>query len=251
MAKSMTTEEQIAHFLKLAEDPGATQEERDTAGQRAERLMVKHGIDRATAEAHGAPVTERIVTEQIFFGGAYAKDRMHAATAVARALKLRPFYSDARGTDASTGKVATGVRLSVVGFESDVADAMQLIRSLDVQAAVGAADYMRPFRRNTWYTAAEKAVMKRSYISSFGSGAARRIEEARSAEVATAGGGTALVLADRAQRVQAYDLGFRLRNARSRGRLYDGAAGAAGRAAGYNAATGGRGLGAGQLSLSR
>ena len=41
----MKIEDQIRHFLRLAEDPGASASEREVAAARAEKLMVKYRIE--------------------------------------------------------------------------------------------------------------------------------------------------------------------------------------------------------------
>ena len=45
MAQSMTDEDRIRHYIALSLDAGASPAERDLAAQRAERLMVRLGID--------------------------------------------------------------------------------------------------------------------------------------------------------------------------------------------------------------
>jgi hypothetical protein len=65
MAEKMAVEARIAHFLRVSQDPSATQAERDTAGREAERLLAKHAIDRLTLDVDGA---RRAVHEPIETG---------------------------------------------------------------------------------------------------------------------------------------------------------------------------------------
>ena len=64
MADKMGVEARIEHFLRVSQDPAATQAERDTAGQEAERLLAKHAIDRLTLDVDGARRAEREAIER-------------------------------------------------------------------------------------------------------------------------------------------------------------------------------------------
>lgn len=255
MAHKMTVEDRIAHFLRLAEDPGSTQHERDVAAEQAERLMIKHGIDQAMLPDQ--QVKENITVTKIFFGGAYAKDRMYAAHAVVRALKLQAYKQEGvSGTDLTSGKAQSGIKYSIVGFESDVRDAVQLVGSLDLQASLAVKDWVKAQNPIEWKfrSQAAKTIARRSFISAFGSGAAKRIRESRRVVIAEEpdAAGTALVLASREEQVADYFNNLpNMGKARARSRQYDGRAGAAGRSAGYEANTGSRSLSASQRSLSR
>ena len=242
MAQSMTIEDRIAHFLRLAEDDGATQAERDTAATQAERLMVKHGIERAAALAADHNTDEKVTTDHIFFGGLYADARITATSQVVAALGLKAYTMAMRGVDGANshaGRVVAGFRLTVVGFENDLVDAMRLIRSLDVQSAVAMKNWAKT-RKDAWYfySAAEKTKAKRSFVMAFGVGAATRLRDTRKAVIDESEPGTALVLVDRAKQVADYYRTIpNLRAARSARRVT--AEGlAAGKAAGYSANTG-------------
>lgn len=243
MAGKMTTEQQIAHFLRLSEDKGATQEERDLAASQAERLMIKHGIDRVTAEGSDERPAEKITTTRVWIAGTYAYDEMSGLVAVAHSLKLQAYYTDYRNygrfDDSLSGKVEKGVMMTVVGFEGDLADAVSLMTSLRVQAKV-AVDAFAKTTFRSYMTASEKYKARRSFIQGFHSGAADRIRKERATVVEEAGTGTALVLVDRAKQVDAYYAGLGLRASRSR-RESDWSGRSAGYAAGQNANTGGRG----------
>lgn len=258
MADSMTTEDRIAHFLKLAEDSGATQHERDIAAAQAERLMIKHGIDRATAMAADSNQKrdEKIVTTPLFFGGTYGEARLMSAFALVRALKLQAYKSQAYGIDGANShakREVAGVKLHIIGFESDVRDAVQLIGSLDIQSSVAVKEWAKSQKDAWfWYGPAEKTRAKQTFIRSFGIGAAERITEERRVVVEEASSGTALVLVSREKQVKAHLDGMSgIRKSRARSRMYDPNGANAGRSAGYNANTGGKSIGGNARAISR
>lgn len=244
MADKFTTEDRIAHFLRLAEDSGATQHERDVAAEQAERLMLKHGIDRAAAMAADSNVQrdEPIVKETIFFGGLYAKERMEGTVALARAFGLQAYYANTWGVDGNNShanRQVQGMRVTIVGFESDAQDVMRIIRSVDVQCAVAVKAWAKTQKDAWyWYSAADKTVARRTFILAFGNGAAARVRLSRKEAVQEAGEGTALVLVNREAKVKEFYANINLRSSRSRGRRMDGSGWSAGHAAGYNANTG-------------
>jgi hypothetical protein len=150
MAEKMDVEARIAHFLRVSQDPGATQAERDTAGREAERLLAKHAIDRLTLDVDGARRAERepIETGTIVVQGGkggVALDVVLGLTQVARSLGLVPYYSDRRSPDPwLDGPAATPhVVLSVTGFRSDVALALPLLESLRTQAVIAMRAWWR------------------------------------------------------------------------------------------------------------
>jgi hypothetical protein len=244
----MNTEAQIAHFLRLAEDEGATQAERDLAGQQAERLMVKYGITRIAAEARDnlRKVEEKIVVEAKFFGGLYAEARMEAAYTVARAFGLQGYISKGAygrdGNNSHADRNVAGIKLFVVGHESDLRDVLQIIDSLDVQAALAVKVWAKEQTKSGawyWHSAPDKTLARATFLRGFGSGAAARITASREAAVAEAGNGTDLVLVERAALVKEHYNGLHLGKSRARSRRYDSNGYAAGRTAGYNASTSG------------
>ena len=143
MAEKMGIEQRIAHFLRVSQDAAATQAERDTAGQEAERLLAKHAIDRLTLDVEGARRAEHepIETGSIVVPGGkgtVSVDVVLGLSAVARSLGLVPYYSDRRSTDPWQRQDGEDphVVLSVTGFRSDVALALPLLESLHTQAVL-------------------------------------------------------------------------------------------------------------------
>lgn len=250
MAESMNIEAKIAHFLRLAENEGATQEERDLASSQAERLMLKHGIDRAMAEHadNNKVIKEEIVQRHVFFGGGYGEARMQAAYSIVVALKLQAFKSERYGIDphsshGKNGRMTKGVELYVVGFESDVMDALTLIFSLDLQGAVAVKQYAKSQKDAwSWYDNNRKTLARKSFLIAFGNGAGKRIREQRVTVIEESSDGTALVLVDRAAQVKEFYDQKKLRKSRSRGGAYDYSAHNAGYAAGQNANVGANAL---------
>jgi hypothetical protein len=253
MADKMGLEAKIKHFLKLAEDPGATQDERDLASAQAERLMLKHGIDEAMLPGDERPA-EQIVKETIFFGGAYARERAEMFFRLVRAVKLRGYHTGVgvRDRDILSGKIVNGDRCTVVGYEGDVKSFMELMRSLDVQAAVGLKAWNKSHEWNYWEDNAAKQLARKSWLYGFGVGAGQRIEESRRVIINEAPTGTAVALIDREREVADWlRANMKLSSGRGRRRTINGSASASGRSAGYSSNTGSKGLSGGRLALSR
>lgn len=95
MADRMTIEERIAHFLRVSEDAGATQAERDTALREAERLIAKHAVDRLGLDVDGAPRPQREPIETAALDvdggrGTVSLDIALGLSSVAKSLGLYP-----------------------------------------------------------------------------------------------------------------------------------------------------------------
>lgn len=240
MAEKMTVEQQVKHFLTLAEDRSATQDERDLAAKQAERLMVKHAIERAMVEGiDSSKPREQVVVESMFIGGTYAYEVMLGSTSVARALGLQAYFTDYRGWLRHGAEQRKGVLLSVVGFESDVRDALVLLRSIETQALVAGAQWIKQAQRPYW-SAADKYKARREFVEYFGDGAASRIREARQEESSSVTGAE-LVLVDRAKQVREHYETLGLRGRADR-RSSAGTGIGAGYAAGREANVGSKGL---------
>lgn len=234
MAEKLDLEGRIAHFLKLAEDPGATQAERDTASEQAERLMLKHGIDRAML-SESEHKDEAIVKIEHVLTGTYAMEQMLAANHIVEAIGLRSYFSDRRSFNKT-------IVVFIVGFESDAADALNLVRSLETQCAVAVRSFGKTLP--SWMSAMEKYKARREFIQYFGRGAAKRIRSNRAkiiVETVASTAGTELVLASRTEKVDNYYEGLGLRT-RNLSRSASGYGMGAGYSAGQNANTGERGI---------
>ena len=202
MAEKMGIEERIAHFLRVSQDAAATQAERDTAGQEAERLLAKHAIDRLTLDVEGARRAEHepIETGSIVVPGGkgtVSVDVVLGLSAVARSLGLVPYYSDRRSTDAWRRQPGEDphVVLSVTGFRSDVALALPLLESLQTQAVLAMRSWWRGEPRHRGIPKYDAHLARCAFVQSFGVGAAERLKTARDEAVTTTG--AALVVASR------------------------------------------------------
>lgn len=202
MAERMTVEARIAHFLRVAEDAGATQAERDTAGREAERLIARHAVDRLTLDLDGArraerePIERRVVT--VAGGrGTIALDVVVGLTAAAGAVGLVAHYRDRRVLLAGWDPPGTtpGVELVVTGFVSDLDLAVPLLESLSTQAALAMWAWWRADPRHRRIPRYDALLARCDFARSFGAGAAERLRSTRTAAASTTG--TALVLASR------------------------------------------------------
>lgn len=222
MADKLTVEARIAHFLRVSQDAGATQAERDTAGREAERLLAKHAIDRLTLDVEGArrAAREPIETGTIVVAGGkggVALDVVLGLTRVAQALGLVPYYSDRRSPDPwlDGQDVRPHVVLSVTGFRSDVALALPLLESLQTQALIAMRAWWRSDPRHPRIPKYDAHLARCAFIQAFGTGAAERLRVARDEAVAQTG--TALVVASREAEVRDWvDRNVPLRSRRDR-----------------------------------
>ena len=223
--------EKIAALLAKAESTDNTAEA-ETFTKAAERLMLKWGIDDAKLEAarKGKDVNataDKIVQTTHMFTGIYHYGLFAIGSAVGNGLgNIKVMIS--KGRSSST--------IFFVGFESDIARALQLTHSLVVQAEAAMRAWWKTSEERTWLRGMEAFKARRQFFLSFAAAVGERLREARCEEVAEAGSGTDLVLVDRGRRVQDYvrenySLG------RARGSIQQGSAGAesAGFAAGQRA----------------
>lgn len=245
MADKMGVEARIEHFLRVSEDPAATQAERDTAGQEAERLLAKHAIDRLTLDVEGARRAEREAIERATVrvaGGrsTIAFDVVLGLIAVARSVGLVAHFRDRRtvnrhwdGPDAKPH-----VELVVTGFHSDLALAVPLLESLAVQAALAMRSWWRSDPRHRLIQKWDAHLARCAFAQEFGRGAAARLSRGREAAIAGTGAGTALVVASREAAVEDWvEQHVRVRATTDR-RSFSGYGRAPGYAAGLNSSGG-------------
>lgn len=239
----LTTEERIAALLRKAETTTPGEAELLTA--KAEQLMLKYGIDRALLNSRSTGAKERIEKLTIPLKGIYAKAYMDMMYSIAMAYgNVRAYYSQWKQSD---------VDLTIVGFESDVSQLKVLLASLQLQGIV-ALDTWWKASDTANYTAMEKYKQRRTFIRSFGQGAASRIRKARESAVQEAESttpGTALVLRDRATAVDEFmksNVG-KLKSSKNREKSGGWGASSAGYEAGKNANTGERQVNAGRRAI--
>lgn len=246
-AGKLTTEERIAALLKKAET--TTPEEAELLTAKAVQLMQKYGIDRAMLNSRTTGDKERIEKLHIPFKGIYAMAYMRMMSTIARA------YGGDSGIETYFNQWKNDVTLTIVGFESDVTQLKVLLTSLQLQAVValntwakgedGITDRMKPM---------QKYKARRTFIQSFGLGAAARIRKSRASAVKEAESttpGTEIVLRDRALAVKDFmdkNVG-KLKSVKNREKSGGYAASSAGYQAGQNANTGDRQVSVGRRAI--
>ncbi|MBW4043044.1 MAG: hypothetical protein HIU86_13145 [Acidobacteria bacterium] len=210
MADKMGIEARIAHFLRVSEDPAATQAERDTAGQEAERLLAKHAIDRLTLDVDGARRAEREPIERTTVpvpGGrsTVSLDVVVGLIAAAQAIGLVAHYRDRRVVDRCSDDhhARPCVELVLTGFRSDLTLGVPLLESLAVQAALAVRAWWRSDARHRLIPKWDAHLSRCAFVQSFGRGAAARLSTGRDQAIADSSAiGTALVVASREAAVQ-------------------------------------------------
>lgn len=222
----------IAQLLAKAES--TTPEEAEALTEHAARLMAKYMISQATIDAKRAKAgqpSEQIVTKTVTFTGAYRLEWITLGVAVCRGLgNLENMKSTYKNKSAT---------LYVIGFESDVEQALILINSLQVQATVAVRAWWKEHKYEfMFHPAYDQEAARRSFATGFGIGAGQRIKENRNQAVQEASTGTDLVLLDRGAKVKAHFDGMAKGKNRARGGKGDWSAMDSGVAAGRNANTG-------------
>jgi hypothetical protein len=246
--------EKIALLLRKAES--TTPQEAEALTEHAERLMVRHGIERARAEAAALGrdrKAEEIVTiEMDVPSGAYGDAYASVTLAIANAYGAVRVYIFTRRTDEAKSKT-----VRIVGYQSDAESVRTLATSLLLQGRVALDAWWRFERENYGRIApATAGSWRRAYLRGFGSGAAEKLKNMRLkvvAEEETSTPGTELMLVDRKAAVDiAYDdiaasLGLRMgRSVRVSPRAMN-----AGRRDGSNANVGGGTLAGSRRALGR
>lgn len=258
MAEKLSVEDRIKHFLRLAEDGGATQHERDLASQQAERLMAKHLVDRLALDLDSDRVkkAEPIVTQTVWIAGGsgtFSYDLMIGLCDVARAMQCYPHYVDCRKYktyDRATGKAKAGLQLNLTGFESDVAEAKQMIESFLLQATLALRAWNKTGEAQNmlvWADRQEAYRIRCGFMRNFGIGAGSRIRETRKS-VFNEYEGAAVAIIDRTKQVNDWvGDNMKLRTKQDR-RMVSNRAASAGYAAGREASGSNRQGGLGQNS---
>lgn len=228
--------ELIAQLLAKAES--TTPEEAEALTAAAEKMMVKYGIEQAVIDAKRAKAgqaSEKIIQTTITFNGAYRLEFISLGAAVMNSLGSLKALKSTQGNKSAT--------LYIIGFESDVAQAELLIRSLQVQSMVAVRDWWKTNKASyAMDSSYDQEAARRSFVRGFGNGAADRIRNNKQEQVREAGAGTELVLVDRAAKVQAHFDSIPQSKNRSRGGKGDYSAQNSGVQAGRNANTGGRAM---------
>jgi hypothetical protein len=184
----------IAGLLAKAERTD-NEEERDAFNSKAERLMLRLGIEKAELEAAGVVKPEEVIEATREWHGNYS-------------IVMIPFVSNvAHGFGNLTllqSSNHNGMRRTsyIIGHKSDVEEFCRLIDSLHIQALSALKRWQRATREERrYFTDMMKYDGNRSFLAGFGQEVGRRLKEERSEEESSASTGAALVLASKMDRV--------------------------------------------------
>lgn len=215
MTGSIDYADKIDKLLRKASSTDSDHEA-EALRERAYAMMADRDIDMAKIEARrrtaGQQVDEPIVEKMIKITGIFRhglNDVVFFAINALENVGVRAFYHDALAlVPKSNGgtRFADAVNVYIVGRESDVAQTITLVMSLQLQAAAAMTTWWKhnPYRDDMPRGLAFRT--RRSFIISFGNGAAQKIRLAqrRAAATVQTGSGAELVLRDKNAEVDAY-----------------------------------------------
>lgn len=236
--------DRVRKLLAKAENPAVTEAEADAYNAKAADLVARYGIDRALLAAR-RPESDSAADRIIALDAPYARDKATLLGAIASALGCRAVRRE------SVQGPRRIYELHLFGMASDLERTDILYTSLLVQAAHGLAiarplpgEDVRAYRRS-WYAGFAGAVYRR-LVDAEEAARARAGAERASSDPASPPGGAAgrprslaLVLADRADLVEARMNTAYPRTSASRPRSLTGSGAPAGFHAGQRADLGG------------
>ena len=237
--------DRINLLLAKAEN-AATKEEADAYNAKASELMIRYGIEQAmlAAAQAGKDVTEAIVEVEIAFTGMFDETFKNQAWHVSRALTdgaVSGFHRS--GFKAYNGEKIP-LRLTLIGFESDIDNCKAMIASLRLQCESELFDWWEQNKGGyKYYSQYDKKVARRAFIEGYTMAACQKIRNVYrkvKEEATSQGTGAEVALVDRKKQVDQYMDKFNLGKARARYARTDASGRAAGRAAGGRADVGGR-----------
>ena len=203
----MKIEDQIRHFLRLAEDPGASASEREVAAARAEKLMVKYRIE--SLPDVDSPREDVQVIKVWVEGGRGSLGPMHVIglSNLAKALSCAAIVQDG----------PRGSEVTIAGAAGDLALLTELFNSTLTQCKVGLKEALRG---RVFCSQSDRLRFRRGYTLGFFNGVANRVREAVRDEAL--GTSKELVVVGRASRAERRidEMFPNLRVSKSRVRLY-------------------------------
>lgn len=217
--------------------------ERAAFSEKAEELLARWGIDRAMLQAEEGR-SEEIVTQFMTFPGSVGdtqKSFIQFCYVSLAGLGTVQFYisSDIEGTPREKQiKGQWSKKLAVVGYKSDVEDAIWLGQSLLLQAQMATTEWWKIELRETYGSAPPapvRAKAKRSFLEGYSYTVKGRLHAVATRAKEESGTGTDLVLFDRKGNVDKYMAGLSLRSSRGGRKSADWSARAAGGVAGHGA----------------
>jgi hypothetical protein len=222
--------EKIAKLLYKAERT-TNEHERDAFMAKAEKLMLRHGIDEAMARAANG---QEVKPEEI------VKKRYNATkkTYAGSEIHLRYLVALGLGLD---GYQYAHQAFVVVGHESDVERYDTLVNSVYLQAMSAMIRWWKANRDDFyWSSSFEQLQSRGEFIKAFGRAVKERLEAERT-EIVEEVPGSSLVLRNREQELDEFMEGLGLKKSTGRSRNYSG--GRAGHEAGQKAILDNKGIG--------
>ncbi len=247
---SMDYADKISKLLQKAES--TTPQEAEALRDKAYELMATYAVSQAEIDSRRTDkrVVEQIITRNINITGNFRHGLHLMSAAVVNAFETMSSYYTPdtdipiRSTDGSKVRFAKAHIFYIVGYESDVEQAMLMVTSLQLQAAAAMSDWWRTFAHKDLLGRGPAYRAKRQFIISFGSGAAQKIRLSVRRARAGASSGAELVLFDKKQAVDRFiddNLNLITKKDRHKGGTWE--AGNAGYDAGQLANTGDTGVG--------
>jgi len=195
-AKKFSILEMKAKISKLLAKAEKTdnEHERDLFNAKAERLMLRLGIEAAELESAGKVKPEEIITASRDFLGNYSITTLPGAHRVMRALGNMDSYR--------YDFTYTKRRGVYVGHKTDVESFLTLLDSLMLQVMSALHVWQKAHREERrGLTDMEKYNQHRDFIEGFFDTVAKRVRSEKTEEEKTASTGAALVLASKADKV--------------------------------------------------
>jgi hypothetical protein len=225
--------ETVRALLRQAEDPGATEQEREAFNAKARELMARKGIEAAQLAASGER-PDQIGKKEFRFRDPYSGGQALLLAGIYRPLRCEGVQWSYRGVVS---------KVIVVGYEADLERVdvlysslvLQMMRqALRVRPPSGSCESTRTYRL--------------SWLEGFAAQIAQRLYEAETKAAGTAsakpgGSSTALVIASRKERVRAAFTELYPGLGKAKKRVRNGSGYRAGAAAGRRADLGGNSLG--------
>jgi hypothetical protein len=166
-----TTGKYADRINKLIAKANATehQEEADAFLAKAQELMTQHAItELMLAELRGVETQESITTDRLWFTGMFNELVMHLAFTAMR-------YNDCRGHYTDYQK--RGIRVTFVGYESDIERAKLLTASLQLQCASALRRWWKNHPDKHYMSGWEKVKERRSFITGYDLGVSNKLAE--------------------------------------------------------------------------
>lgn len=219
--------DKIDKLLRKASSTDA-EAEAEALREKAYAMMAKRDIDMADIEARrrmtGQRVDEPIIEKTMKITGIFRYGLNDLAFDVIHALEnvgVRAFFMDKTLAliKQQNGKerFVDAIDFVLVGRESDVEQTITLITSLQLQAAAAMTVWWKNSPDRDWMPRGLAFRSRRSFIMSFGHGAAQKIRLAqRRAKSTLTSSGAEIVLRDKNAKVDAYMKAKSLRTTKSR-----------------------------------